>query len=61
MLYQVDVDLKFHDDASLHELAFTEDAEGVEKLIDWKTVSDIWPDQPAFDRLHVFVTLFPGK
>jgi len=61
MLYQVDVDLTSHDDASLRELAFTEDAKDVEKLINWKTVSDIWPDQPAFDRLHVFVTVFPGK
>jgi len=53
MLYQVDVDLKYHDDDSLRELTFTEDVGGVEKLIDWKTVSDVWPDQPAFDRLHV--------
>jgi len=51
------VDLKYHDDDSLRELTFTEDVGGVEKLIDWKTVSDVWPDQPAFDRLHVSITL----
>ena len=57
MLYQVDVGLKSHDGHSLREIAVTEDVEGVEKLIDWKTVSDVWPDQPAFNRLDVSITL----
>jgi hypothetical protein len=57
MLYQVDVDLKSQDDDSLRELVFKTDDEGVKILKDWKTVSDFWPDQPAFDRLHVFITL----
>ena len=60
MLYQVDLDLKSHDEDSVSKLAITVDDEGVEKLIDWKTVSDFWPNQPPFDRLDIFIKLLPS-
>jgi len=50
------VDLRSHDDC-LIDLTFKKNDKGVRKLMDWETVSDFWPDQPAIGRLNVFATL----
>ncbi|KAK2462631.1 hypothetical protein APHAL10511_005364 [Amanita phalloides] len=54
-LLMVDIDLNTHTRDSLSQLAIKE-GDGVQ-MLDWTRVSEIWPNQPADRRLHIFVKL----
>ncbi|KAF8811439.1 hypothetical protein BYT27DRAFT_7134015 [Phlegmacium glaucopus] len=54
-LLKVDIDLDAHTRYSLSQLAVNED--GIEE---WKLVSEVWKEQPAFRKLHIIVKLPPA-
>ncbi|KAK2459274.1 hypothetical protein APHAL10511_008695, partial [Amanita phalloides] len=56
-LLMVDVDLNTHTRDSLRQLAIKEE-DGIQ-MLDWTRVSEVWPNQPADRRLHIFVKLPP--
>jgi hypothetical protein len=60
-LSQVNIDLNAHTEDSLRRLDIKEDDEGVQKLIQWKPVSNYWPTQPANDMLQIFVRSPAGE
>jgi len=57
MLFQVDIDLRGHNEDTLSRLRFENDDIGVERLTEWERVEKFWPEQPADAHLSVFVKL----
>jgi hypothetical protein len=57
MLFQVDIDLRGHNADSLSRLRIENDDIGVERLTEWESVEELWPEQPADKYLSVFVKL----
>ncbi|KAF8798414.1 hypothetical protein BYT27DRAFT_7151238 [Phlegmacium glaucopus] len=54
-LLKVNIDLDAHTRDSLGQLAVNED--GIEE---WKLVSEVWKEQPAFRKLHIIAKLPPA-
>jgi hypothetical protein len=57
MFFQVDIDLRGHNGDSLSRLRIENDDIGVERLTEWESVEELWPEQPADKYLSVFVKL----
>jgi len=57
VLLKVDIHLDAHNDDSLRQLTINKNDEGVQRLTDWKPVSNFWLTQPASDRLHIFAAV----
>ena len=55
MILQVEIALNDQDRTPLSNLAIDEGDEGVQKLAEWKPVSEYWKTQPSADILSVFV------
>ncbi|KAF8351822.1 hypothetical protein F5887DRAFT_932526 [Amanita rubescens] len=58
-LLKVDIDLNTRTRHSLSQLAITgKGGDGIQ-MLDWTSVSENWPIQPADRRLHIFVKISP--
>ncbi|KAF8807615.1 hypothetical protein BYT27DRAFT_6578065 [Phlegmacium glaucopus] len=56
-LLKVNIDLDGQTRDSLRQLAIKEDDGN--QMLEWKWVSELWQEQPAFGRLHILVKLLP--
>jgi hypothetical protein len=55
--FQIDINLDGWKGSDLRDLEIEVGNEDVQELMDWRRVSDFWPEQPRSDTLQVFVKI----